>query len=389
MAVLFSTSIGFAQANEYVCEPIPIFITPTVQSQYVYNQMITIQVNINGVPQGYTVSGEIRDSNGNVVQTISFGTWVSSDIVQFGFNAITRPDTYTFRAFLTRPVPPSDTVFSDAFNFIIKAPLSVQFTIDDIIQYTNQDVKFTLIETTPSGEIVQTNKILTIRINGAIVNVNEQFLDQGSGRWQIIIPSGILNPGIMDVQLDVEDFAGKYEKVVANINGISITRPTVSVTIDAPSVAKVGDTDTIRILTRNIFGQADDVDTIMLTVSYPDGITTKIWRKQGTTSDFSNPTLGVYEIRFNFADSGGGTYRWEVVATKAGLNSGSDSDRPVTVVSGGGIDPTCDLTTECDGNCPDDPDCQETPISPIFIGIGALIVIVIGFTLWNRFVKKK
>lgn len=361
--------------SDGTCRAAPT-LTASVDSQYPYNEGIEIVVTTTGVNQGNTVSGRISTEGGQVIQTISYGTWAGSNTVRFYFNPVTVVGDMKFIAWTARTVPPYDDVYTQERTFSIKSPLTVTFTITDPTQYTVKDSEFRVKVLGPNGEIVDFTRQLTAKIDGIPVDVgNVVWTDEGSGQWKAVIQKEYLRPGNMEVTLTVADQFGKYESTTKVLTGITVNKPAVGVAVQAPSETTVGDTEEIKVATSDLFGQPLEPDTIELTVTYPGGLTKKTFYRNSFQNDFQKVSEGVYRVYFQFAAKEGGAYSWIAKATKELYFTGSSSP-VITVAAGGGITPTCDTTDLCDSDCPDDPDCQAPIGIPWWVYVvGGIIVI--------------
>jgi len=149
----------------------------------------------------------------------------------------------------------------------------------------------------------------------------------------------------------------------------------------------VSDLGTIAIGTNDVFGQPLDIDSLSLTISYPDGITFKTVRYDAFTNEFRKVSDGRYETSFTYLV--GGAYSYHAVATKMGYGSGANPIDPITVVTGGDPGQSCDVSSSCDPNCPDDPDCQQKAGLPWWLWlVVAGVVVFIGFGLYATRRKK-
>jgi len=354
-------------------------LTPIVSQEYPYNQNIDIYVNVEGVAYGSDVNAKITNvDTGNQITPLSF-KWTGSSTVSFSFSAINIPGEYSFQAYYLRS--PYPTVWSSEYNFNIKAPLSVTFLVSDPNQYTVKDVECTLTIKSPTGGTVQVTKILTGNINGIPLTLHERYEDLGSGSYRVIIPKEDLRAGVMELVMTVTDPQGVYETVIKRISNIQVNMPDVTVSVVAPNAAKIGDVGTIAVGTNDAFGQPLDIESLSLTINYPDGITFKVVRYDGISNEFRKTSTGKYETTFTYLL--GGAYSYHTVATKTGYGSGANPTDPITVVSGGDPGQTCDVSDACDANCPDDPDCQQKAGLPWWLWIVVIgVIIFLGFGLY-------
>ena len=361
----------------------PPTLSADVQSQYPYGRDISIPVAIQGLDQGHTVSARITTESGLQIQEITYGTWTSSNTVMFYFDPIESPGNFKFVAWASKPAPPYDTVYSSEKFFTIKAPLDVTFTVSDPNQYTVRDVDFSVTVPGPNGEIVPFNRQMSAKIDGSPINIgNVMWSDQGNGKWKATIAKEYIRPGTMEVTLTVSDQYGKYESTTKVISSITVTKPSVGVAVLAPTESKIGDTEEIKVSVSDLFGQPMDPDTIELTVTYPGGLVTKPFYLNAFQNDFRKIATGIYSVHFQFADKEGGAYEWKAAATKELYFKGA-STPVLTIVSGGGITPTCDVTDQCDPDCPDDPDCQAGIQIPLWLwlvmGLAIIVIIILVF----------
>jgi hypothetical protein len=368
------------------CRGTPI-LTGNVQAQYNYNADITITVATTSVDQNYKVSGKITDTSGNTIQEIATGTWTGANQVTFYFNPISKAGTFTFKAWVSRPVQPYDNIWSPPKDFKVKAPLKVEFTISDPQQYTVRDAEFRLVATTTTGEVIPMSIQVTASVDGFPLTIQPRFVDEGSGAQKIIIPKENLVPGIMEVKVVVTDQAQQYESVTKIISNIKVTRPTVKTTVTANQQAQIMDVGEITVSTADINGFPLDIDTLELTITYPDGITKKVYYKNAFQDDFYKFEIGKYQV-LNFQFVKGGRYQYHAVATKALYASGANDPDPITVVTGS-PGTSCDTTEGvCDPGCDDDPDCIQEGGVPWWMwaaGGGIFLVIIIFVVLiWRR-----
>ena len=360
------------------CKITPV-LTPRVNSEYPYGQKIEITVTTSGITFGSDVQGRIYPEGGNPIPQSSYKWLLDSSNVLFTFNAISNPGKYSFMAYYTRD--PYPTVWSSTFPFNVKAPLQVSFLVSDPNQYTVKDIELSLTIISPTGETAQASKTLTGTINGMPLALHESYIDQGSGAWKVIIPKTDLRSGVLDLTMTVTDPQGRYENVVKVVRNILVTAPSVSVSVLAPKTASCNDFKTISIGTNDVNLKPMDVDSLTLTISYPDGITTK----EVILNQFRKKSVGVYETDFTFLQ--GGSYSYHVVAMKDLYASGANPSDRITVVESCGGQTTCDTTSNCDPNCPDDPDCQVKTGIPWWIwmaGIGLVVMIIGGVMLTRR-----